>query len=68
MSRSKLWWLAKGLEGAGMVLVLVGVMWSISLGMEDRSLESMKWEMNGLMVGGALFIAGWALERRLGSR
>ena len=68
MSRGKLWYLAKALEGLGMVLVLVGVMWSISLGMDDRSLESMKWEMNGLIVGGALFMLGWALERRLGTR
>jgi len=68
VSRGKLWYLAKALEGLGMVLVLVGVMWSISLGMDDRSLESMKWEMNGLIVGGALFMLGWALERRLGTR
>jgi hypothetical protein len=63
-----LWWLAKGLEGIGMLLVLVGVFISISLGLEDEGLSSMRTEMRGLAVGGALFLLGWLIERRIGAR
>ena len=64
----KLYWLAKGLEALGMVVVLVGVMWSISLGHGSQSLESMRYEMNGLMWGLGLFAVGWMIERRIGTR
>jgi hypothetical protein len=67
-ARGGLWWLAKALEGVGMLIVLVGVFWSISLGLEDEGLSSMAAEMKGLMLGGAMFLAGWGLERRLGAR
>ena len=63
-----LWWLAKGLEGVGMLLVLVGVFMSISLGFEDEGLASMKMEMQGLMVGGGMFFVGWLIERGIGAR
>ena len=68
MSKRTLWWFAKCLEGVGMVLVLVGVFWSISLGLEDDGLSSMAVEMKGLMIGGGMFLAGWLIERRLGTR
>jgi hypothetical protein len=63
-----LWKLAKALEGLGLVVILVGVMWSINLGFQDRSLESMGYEFRGLGVGGALFALGWLIERKLGAR
>ena len=65
MSRRRLWWVAKGLEGIGLLVVLVGVFWSISLGLEDEGLGSMRAEMNGLLIGGGLFLSGWLLERWL---
>ena len=65
--KPKSWWmLAKALEGVGMVLVLVGVMMSISYGLEDEGLKSMSYELKGLMLGGGLFTVGWAIELRLG--
>jgi hypothetical protein len=67
-ARSGLWWLAKGLEGLGLLVVLVGVFMSISLGLEDEGLGSMAAEMKGLVWGGGMFLAGWLLERRLGAR
>jgi hypothetical protein len=67
-TRGGLWWLAKGLEGVGMLVVLVGVFMSISLGLEDEGLSSMAAERKGLVWGGGLFLAGWVLERRLGTR
>jgi len=68
MSRSALWKLAKALEALGLVIVLVGVMWSVTLGFGDRGLESMGIEFQGLAVGGLLFAIGWVLERAVGSR
>jgi hypothetical protein len=68
VSRSGLWWLAKLLEGVGLLVVLVGVFMSISLGLEDEGLGSMAIEMKGLMLGGAMFLAGVLIERRLGTR
>ena len=68
MDKRALWWLAKGLEGIGMLLVLVGVFLSISLGLEDEGLSSMQMEMRGLAVGGGLFLLGWLIERRIGAR
>lgn len=67
-ARSGLWWLAKVLEGVGMLIVLVGVFMSVSLGLEDEGLSSMAAEMKGLAWGGGMFLAGWLLERRLGTR
>lgn len=68
MSRSGLWWLAKLLEGVGLLVVLVGVFMSISLGLEDEGLGSMAIEMKALALGGAMFLVGVAIERRLGTR
>lgn len=68
MNRSQVWWLAKGLEGLGLVVVLVGVVLSMKLGMDDEGLKSMKYETIGLFAGGALFLAGWLIERRIGAR
>jgi hypothetical protein len=65
VSRRRLWWVAKALEGIGLLVVLVGVFWSISLGLEDEGLGSMRAEMNGLLIGGGLFLSGWLLERRI---
>jgi hypothetical protein len=63
-----LWLLAKGLEGLGMVVVLVGLVTSIQLGFRDEGLKSMKYESYALVAGGALFLAGMLLERRIGAR
>jgi hypothetical protein len=63
-----LWLLAKGLEGLGLVVVLVGLATSIRLGFHDEGLRSMKYESYALLFGGAIFLAGMALERRLGAR
>ena len=63
-----LWLLAKGLEGLGMVVVLVGLVLSIQLGFKEEGLASMKYESYALAAGGALFLVGWMLERRIGAR
>ena len=55
--------LGKGLEVLGLVLVLVGVVLSMRLGLDDESLASMEFELKGLLAGGALFLLGWLLER-----
>ncbi len=68
MTRGGWWWLAKVLEGVGLLVVLAGVFVSMSLGLEDQGLGSMLAETRGLVIGGALFLAGWLLERRLGTR
>lgn len=68
IGKRHVWWFAKALEGVGMVLVLVGVFWSISLGLEDEGLSSMAIEMKGLALGGGMFAFGWILERWVGSR
>ena len=60
--------LAKGLEGLGMLVVLVGLVMSIELGFQDEGLESMRYEGYALLVGGGLFLGGWVLERALGTR
>lgn len=59
----RLYLLGKLLEGLGLVLVLVGVVLSMRLGLEDESLASMEWELKGLLAGGGLFVLGWLLER-----
>ncbi|HEX6882304.1 MAG TPA: hypothetical protein VF530_02925 [Planctomycetota bacterium] len=63
-----LWLLAKGLEGLGMVIVLVGLVLSIQLGFQDEGLKSMKYESYALLAGGAIFLVGMLLERRIGAR
>ena len=68
MRRSWLWYLAKGLEGVGLVVVLWGVVVSMQLGFGDEGLSSMKAEFYGLAIGGGCFAAGWLLERSLGTR
>ncbi|MBM3989549.1 MAG: hypothetical protein FJ298_00930 [Planctomycetes bacterium] len=68
MSKDKLWWLAKVLEGVGMVIVLLGVFVSMSEGFEGRGLESMAHEFQGLFVGGGLFLVGVLIERAIGAR
>jgi hypothetical protein len=68
MGRRGWYWVAKGLEGVGLVVVLVGVFFSISYGLEDKGLSSMAVEMRALLGGGALFVAGVAIERAIGSR
>ena len=66
--RRWLWYLAKLLEGVGMVLVLVGLMMSIGLGFEEEGLKAQSYEGLGLAWGGGMFILGWILERVLGTR
>jgi hypothetical protein len=66
MSNRALWWVAKVLEGTGLVVVLVGVSLSVGLGLDEEGLASMVMEMKGLALGGMLFLAGYLLERRLG--
>lgn len=68
MNRGAWWWVAKTLEGLGMVVVLVGVFFSMSLGFEGRGLESMTYEFKGLALGGGLFVLGVLIERRIGTR
>ena len=63
-----LWLLAKGLEGLGMVVVLVGLVLSIQLGFQDEGLQSMKYESYALVGGGVIFLLGMLLERRIGAR
>jgi len=68
VSKNWIWSLAKGLEGLGLVVVLIGVVWSMDAGFKDEGLESMKIESYALAVGGAMFLVGWLLERALGAR
>ena len=63
-----LWLVAKGLEGLGMVVVLVGLVTSIQLGFREAGLKSMKYESYALVAGGAIFLVGLLLERRIGAR
>jgi uncharacterized membrane protein len=60
--------LAKVLEGAGLLAILIGLMMSVELGMKDEGLSSMKMESYGLAIGAGLFALGWFLERALGTR
>lgn len=68
MKRNWLWSLAKGLEGVGLLVVLVGLVMSVDAGMRDQGLESMRSETLGLVLGGALFLVGWLMERAIGAR
>ena len=63
-----LWTLAKGLEGVGMIVVLGGLVLSITAGMHDEGMKSMRGEAYGLAIGGGLFLVGWWMERKLGAR
>ena len=63
-----LWLIAKGLEGLGMVVVLVGLVLSIQLGFKEEGLKSMKYESYALLAGGAIFLVGMLLEKRIGAR
>mgnify|MGYP001171534135 CR=1 FL=1 len=63
------WWLlAKGLEGLGMVVVLVGLVLSVKLGFQEEGLKSMQYESYALVGGGAIFLIGMLIERRIGAR
>jgi hypothetical protein len=68
MNRRAMWWLAKVLEGVGMIIVLVGVFISMNLGFEDQGLASMQSEFSGLAWGGGIFACGLLLERALKTR
>ena len=68
MTKRALWYLAKLLEICGMIVLLLGLLQSISLGLEDEGLGSMASEFQGLAWGGGLFALGWLLERALGAR
>ncbi len=68
MNKNWIWSLAKGLEGLGLVVVLVGVVWSMNAGFNEEGLESMKIESYALLFGGVMFLIGWLLERALGAR
>lgn len=68
MNGKLLWRTAKVLEGLGLIVILAGVFLSIRLGFQDRGLESMGLEFQGLAIGGGLFLLGWLLERALQKR
>jgi hypothetical protein len=68
MPRSWIWYVAKGLQGLGLVIVLVGVVISMQLGFGDEGLSSMKAEFYGLAIGGGCFVAGWMIARSIGAR
>lgn len=68
MPRRGLWYLAKVLEGLGLVVILVGVLTSIHLGLGEQGLKSMAIEFRALGLGGALFVVGWLIERAVGAR
>ena len=68
MEKRWLWYLAKGLEGVGMIVVLIGLLLSIQLGMNEQGLASMRYEGNALALGGGLFLVGWLIERGIGAR
>lgn len=66
MSGNWIYSTAKLLQGIGLVVVLAGVLMSISLGMQEEGLASMAMEFKGLGVGGLMFFVGWLLERKSG--
>lgn len=68
VDKSWVYYLAKSLEGVGLVVILAGVLLSINLGYADEGLESMKAESYGLAIGGLMFGIGILIERKLGSR
>lgn len=68
MNKRHVYYVAKFLEGAGMIVVLVGLLLSIRLGLEDESLASQRWSLEGLLAGAGLFALGYLLERVVGTR
>jgi len=70
MEQKALWYLAKFLELAGMIVVLVGLALGIGYGFSEAGggLTSMKYEGLGLTAGAVLFAGGWLIERGIGSR
>lgn len=68
MKKNWVWALAKTLEMAGLIIVLVGLLMSINLGIGEKGLASMTTEFQGLGVGGGLFLLGYLLERASGGR
>ena len=64
----ELWYVAKFLELAGMIIVLAGLAMSISYGLGEDGMRSMQYELRGLTIGGGLFILGWLLEGAVGGR
>ena len=66
MKRGSVLTLAKVLEGIGLVVVLAGVLGSMSLGLAEEGLASMRFEFQGLLLGGSIFLVGWLLERSAG--
>ncbi len=66
MSRNWIWSVAKAMEGLGLVAVLVGLVLSVQYGVQDESMESMRFELYGLVGGGLLFALGVLLERVVG--
>lgn len=68
IKRDFLWTLAKGLEGLGLIVVLGGLVLSVSAGMQDEGMKSMQGEAYGLAIGGVLFFVGWMMEHKLGAR
>ena len=68
MSREMIWKLGKVLEAIGLIVVLIGVSFSIHLGFRDAGLASMREEFRGLMWGGGIFVLGYLLERWAGKR
>lgn len=68
MQRSWIWYAAKACEGIGLLVVLWGLVMSMKLGMHEEGLKSMAVEGYGLMIGGALFLVGWLIERGIGTR
>lgn len=68
IQRNFLWTLSKGLEGLGLLVILVGLVFSVSAGMQDEGMKSMQGEAYGLAIGGGLFFVGWLMEQKLGER
>ncbi|MCP3917800.1 MAG: hypothetical protein GY711_19825 [bacterium] len=68
MPKNWIWTLAKGLEGVGLIVILVGVLASVQLGMNDEGLESQEVELYALLAGAGMFGVGFALEKALGTR
>ena len=66
--RGPLYTVAKVLQGIGLIVILVGLMLSVQLGMNDDGMESMYSEAYGLAAGGGLFLLGWFIERSVGGR
>ena len=66
MSKLWLWRLGKLLELVGLIIVLLGVMFSIDLGFKEEGLKSMGVEFQGLGIGLCVFMLGYLVERAAG--